>query len=94
MSLYIEFAELQALGRKPMTMRNWVEKLDEFLKISGRELLDHAGRVSADTARAKAEGEYDRYRALIDAQPRPVDTDFERTAKDLQKLPRPKKPKS
>lgn len=93
-SLYIEFAELQALGRKPMTMRKWVEKLDEFLKISGRELLDHAGRISAETARAKAEGEYDRYRALIDAQPRPVDTDFERTTKDLQKLPRPKRPKS
>ena len=43
-NLYIEFAELQALNRKPMTMRNWIEKLDEFLKISGRELLDHAGR--------------------------------------------------
>jgi len=92
-SLYIEFAELQALGRKPMTMRNWVEKLDEFLKVSGRELLDHAGHISAETARAKAEREYDRYRALADAQPRPVDTDFERAATHLRKLPRLKKPK-
>jgi hypothetical protein len=74
-SLYIEFAELQALGRKPMTMREWIKKLDEFLKISGRELLDHAGKISAETARAKAEREYDNYRALTDAQPRPVDTD-------------------
>ena len=37
-----------------MTMRNWIEKLDEFLKISGRKLLDHAGKISAETARAKA----------------------------------------
>jgi hypothetical protein len=75
-------------------MRNWIEKLDEFLKISGRELLDHAGHVSAETAKAKAEGEYDRYRKLIDAQPRRVDSDFERAAQGLQKLSRPKKPKS
>ena len=93
-NLYIEFAELQALDRKPMTMRDWIEKLDEFLKISGRRLLDHAGKMSAETARAKAEREYERYRALADAQPRPVDADFEQAAKQLQKLPRPKKPKS
>jgi len=90
-SLYIEFAELQALNRKPMTMRNWIEKLDEFLKISGRELLDHAGRISAETAKLKAEMEYERYRAWIDAQPRPVDTDFEQAAKKLQKMSKPKK---
>ena len=92
-NLYIEFAELQALDRKPMTMRNWVEKLDEFLKISGRKLLDHAGKISNEMARVKAEREYERYRALADAQPRPVDADFEQAAKQLQKLPRPKKPK-
>ena len=90
-NLYIEFAELQALDRKPMTMRNWIEKLDEFLKISGRDLLNHAGKISAETARAKAEKEYDRYRALADAQPRPVDADFEKAAKQLQKLPKLKK---
>lgn len=82
-SLYIEFAELQALDRRPMTMRQWIEKLDEFLKISGRELLDHAGQISAETARAKAEQEYDRYRVLADTEPRLVDGDFEQAAKQL-----------
>jgi hypothetical protein len=82
-SLYIEFAELQALDRKPMTMRQWIEKLDEFLKISGRELLDHAGLISAETARAKAEQEYDRYRVLADKEPRLVDGDFEQAARQL-----------
>ena len=90
-NLYIEFAELQALDRRPMTMRKWIEKLDEFLKISGRELLDHAGKISAETAKMKAELEYDRYRALSDAQPRLVDADFEQAAKQIQKLPRAKK---
>ena len=84
-SLYIEFAELQALDRKPMTMRQWIEKLDDFLKISGRELLDHAGHISAETARAKAEYEFERYRALVDGAPRPVDADFEHAAKQLSR---------
>jgi hypothetical protein len=61
------------------------------LKISGRELLDHAGKISAETARAKAEEEYDRYRVSVDRLLRPVDSDFEEAAKKLQTLPRPKK---
>jgi len=92
-TIYLEFAELQALDRRPMTMRKWIEKLDEFMKISDRQLLDHAGKISAETARAKAELEYDRYRAITDAQPRPIDADFEQTARQIQKLPRPKQPK-
>ena len=92
-NLYIEYAELQALERKPMTMRDWITKLDEFLKISGRKLLEHAGGISAESAKAKAELEYARYRALLDAQPRRLDAEFEKAAKELKKLPRPKKPK-
>lgn len=87
---YLEFAELQALNRRPMTMHDWVQKLDEFLRLSGRELLNHAGRITADHARAKAEAEYEKYRKLIDAQPRTVDADFEQT---IKKLPSPKKPR-
>jgi len=91
-NLYIEYAELQALERKAMTMQDWITKLDEFLKISGRKLLDHAGKISAESAKAKAELEYARYRALLDAQPQRVDAEFEKAAKELKKLPRPKKP--
>ena len=92
-NLYIEYAELQALERKPMKMRDWITKLDEFLKISGRELLDHAGKISAENARAKAEMEYERYRALVDSHPRVVDADFEKAVKEIEKLPRPRKGK-
>ena len=90
-NLYIEYAELQALERKPMTMREWIAKLDEFLKASGRKLLDHAGKVSAEQARAKAELEYERYRKLADSQPRPVDAAFEQAVKQL---PKPAKPRT
>jgi hypothetical protein len=90
---YIEFAELRALQRKVMTMRDWITKLDEFLKLSEHELLDHAGKISAEQAKMKAELEYERYRAFLDSQPRTVDLDFEKAVSELKQLPKPKKPK-
>ncbi len=53
-NLYLEYAELQALERKPMTMRDWIAKLDEFLKVSGRECSITPGR-SQPSRQAKAE---------------------------------------
>ncbi len=91
---YIEFAELRALQRKVMTMRDWTSKLDEFLKLSEHELLNHAGNISAEQARSKAELEYERYRTLVDAQPRAVDLEFEKAATALKKLPKPRKQKT
>ena len=88
---YIEFAELRALQRKVMTMNDWISKLDDFLKLSEHELLDHAGKISAEQAKTKAEIEYAKYRVLLDASPRAVDTDFEKAAKVLKNLPKPKK---
>ncbi len=83
-NLYIEYAELQALERKPMTMQDWITKLDEFLKISERKLLDHAGKISAQTAKAKAELEYARYREQLETQPQRIDAEFEKAAKQLK----------
>ena len=87
---YIEFAELRALQRKVMTMRDWITKLDEFLSISEHELLDHAGKITAEQARMKAELEYERYRMFLDAQPRAVDLDFDQAVKGLKNLPKPR----
>jgi hypothetical protein len=92
-NMYIEYAELRAFERKATTMHDWVVKLDEFLKSSGRDLLDHAGKVSAEAAKAKAETEYERYRLLVDAQPRRVDAHFEKVVKELKVLPAPKRKK-
>jgi len=87
-NFYIEFAELRALDRKPMTMRDWITKLDDFLKLSEREVLTHAGKISAEVAKTKAEAEYARYHAQQDALPRAVDAEFEKAARQLKK-PRP-----
>lgn len=76
-SAYLDFAELQARNRKPMTMQNWIGKLDDFLKLSDRELLTHAGSVSHETAFAKVHDEYAKYRVVEDAKPKMVDSDFE-----------------
>jgi len=67
-SMYLDFAELQALSRHPMYMRDWLEKLDDFLKLSGRDILPDTGKISHDEALAKAHAEYERYhRARINA---------------------------
>jgi hypothetical protein len=59
--------------------------------LSENELLDHAGKISAEQAKLKAELEYARYPALLDAAPRAVDADFDKAAKELKKLQRTKK---
>lgn len=75
-TMYLEFAELQALSRKPMYMADWVTKLDDFLKLSGREILTHAGRISHDEALKKAHAEYERYRHQQLKEPSRAELDF------------------
>lgn len=74
---YLEFAELQALDRKPMTMAQWIAKLDGFLRLSGREILTHAGRMTAEAAQGKAEATFEVYRQQQLAMPSRADQDFE-----------------
>ena len=88
---YLEFAELQARSRRPMYMRNWIAKLDDFLRVSERDILTHAGRVSHEVAMAKAEGEFEKFQAGRLAQPTEVEKQFEAMVKELKHLP-PKKP--
>jgi len=58
---YLEFAELQAMNRKPMTMAAWIAKLDDFLRLSDREVLNHAGSISHDAMMKRVESEYRLY---------------------------------
>jgi hypothetical protein len=87
---YLEFAEIQARRRKPMHMGDWIAKLDDFLRLSDHDILTHAGRISHETAQAKAEAELAKYRALTDAEPHAVDKDFDAAVEKLKKLPKPK----
>ena len=61
-SLYLDFAELQAEEHRPMYMKDWIAILDDFLRISRKDILTHAGRISAKLAKAKADGEYDKFK--------------------------------
>ena len=85
-SAYLDFAELQARSRKPMTMRGWIAKLDDFLRLSDRELLTHPGTISHDAALVKAQAEFDKFRALEDAKPRPLDADLEKAIEQTKQI--------
>ncbi len=74
---YLEFAELQARGRREMTMSAWIAKLDDFLRLSDREVLTHAGKISADMAQAKAEAEFAVFQQRQLAAPSHAEQDFE-----------------
>lgn len=83
---YLEFAELQALNRRPMYMADWVSKLDDFLALSEREILRHAGTVSHDEATSKAELEYDRFATARAALPSPAEGHFEDAIREVKQL--------
>ncbi|MDR2579730.1 MAG: virulence RhuM family protein [Fibromonadaceae bacterium] len=61
---YLEFAEMQATNEVPMFMKDWIAKLDDFLKLGGKKMLDNAGKISKQQADEKALAEYVKYRAL------------------------------
>ena len=84
-NLYLEFAEGQALRRRPMTMAQWVFKLDDFLRLMDRDVLDHAGKVSHEKALSKAHAEYERFRQWLDDLPSAAEKDLEAAA-DLTPL--------
>ena len=59
---YLELAELQALNRKPMYMKDWINRLDDFLNMTGSEILTNSGSISHQKALEKAHIEYDKYK--------------------------------
>lgn len=79
-TLYLDFAELQATNGRLMKMNDWIQKLDDFLKISEKELLKNAGSVSHKQAIEKANEEYKKYR---EAEDKKYISDFDR---EMQKL--------
>jgi hypothetical protein len=85
---YLEFAELQALNHRVMYMADWITKLDEFLKLSDREIIKHAGSISHEEATEKAEHEYEQFVRDRAALPSPVEKHFEEALKNLKRLER------
>lgn len=85
-SAYLDFAELQALGRKTMLMADWIAKLDDFIRMTDRQILAHAGKLSHDAAKLKAQAEFEKYRQTQDALPRPVDRHFDQAVEEVKRL--------
>jgi hypothetical protein len=81
-TMYLDYAEDQAERSIPMTMLDWANKLNAFLKFNERELLDHPGKVSAEVAKSFAESEFEKYRVIQD---RLFESDFDRIVKQLPK---------
>lgn len=74
-SAYLDIAELQAMRYIPMTMEDWEKRLNGFLTLMDREVLQDSGKVSAELAKAHAESEFEKYRIIQD---RLYESDFDR----------------
>ncbi|NCU02926.1 MAG: virulence RhuM family protein [Chitinophagaceae bacterium] len=61
-SAYLDIAEINAMQRKPMYMKDWIEVLDGFITMSRQDVLTHAGTISAEIAQQKAQAEYESYK--------------------------------
>ena len=86
-SLYLDFAEMQAEEHRPMYMKDWINILDDFLRISRKDILTHAGKISAKLAKEKADKEYDKFKERTKNELSPVEIhfleNFEREQKKL-----------
>jgi hypothetical protein len=81
-SAYLDMAEMQAMRKIPMTMEDWEKRLAGFLKLWDREILQDAGKVTAELAKTHAESEFEKYRIVQD---RLFENDFDRMIKQLER---------
>jgi hypothetical protein len=83
-SMYLDYAENQASRQIPMSMDDWTQKIDAFLRFNEYQLLTDAGKVSHDVAKGLAEEEYKKFRVLQD---REFESDFDKEVKEILKKP-------
>lgn len=84
---YLELAELQAMNRVAMTMDDWLQRLHQFLTMTGRNILDHAGKISRDQALRKAHSEYEAFKGRQLSAPSEAERHFiEQTERELKAL--------
>ena len=75
-SAYLDLAELQAMRRKPMSMKDWNARLDDYLRMTESEVLQNAGKVSHDLAEQKAKEEYQKFKKLQGLELTPIEAAF------------------
>ena len=84
-SLYLDYAELQAERKIPMSMQDWAKKLDGFLEFNGNEILTDAGKISHEQAKLHAESEFEKYRIIQDQQ---YLSDFDKQMLEIEEIKR------
>lgn len=82
-TMYLDFAEDQATRHVAMHMKDWIERLNAFLRFNEREVLDNRGSISAELAKSRAERQYERFEERRRAQDALVEGDFEKAVKKL-----------
>ena len=79
-SMYLDYAELQANNHTLMNMHDWITRLDAFLQFNEKEILTNSGKVTAEIARAFAESEFEKYRVIQDKS---FESDFDKEVKKI-----------
>ena len=79
-SMYLDYAELQANNHTLMNMHDWITRLDAFLQFNEKEILTNSGKVTAEIARAFAESEFEKYRVI---QEKSFESDFDKEVKKI-----------
>ncbi len=90
---FLEIAEIQALNQTPMYMKDWIEQLDDFLKMTKKEVLNNAGTISHQQALEKAHSEYEIYKELKQNESSEVEKHFLKQISDTTKRLKNKKDK-
>ncbi len=85
-SMYLDYAELQAIEQRTMTMNDWVKELNYFLTMNRKDILNDAGKISHEEAMNHAKKEYDKYKDRIALKPSEVELHYLESIKDLEKL--------
>ncbi len=88
---YLELAELQALNRKPMYMKDWIERLDDFVRMTGNDILQNAGTISHQQALEKASSEFEKYKQQTINELSEVEKHFIENLENKSKALNPKK---
>jgi len=88
---YLELAEIQALNQEPMYMKDWIDQLDSFLKMTRKEILNHSGKISHEQALQKAHAEYEKYKELTKNELSEVEKHFLEQITDTTKKLKNKK---
>ena len=84
--MYLDYAELQAIEEKVMTMNDWVKELNYFLTMNRKDILKDAGKISHEDAMKHVKEEYNKYKDRISLKPTEVELHYLDSIKDLEEI--------